>query len=120
MIHDRGNIKWQGFILPEHRELLQHLYEVEQHMIEKPILDEQKWEELNETLLLAMEDKKPLYITYFEEGFIKKFYGYITRTDYLTQSIYFRNLEKEDTRKIAFANLVNLEIDYTGKLPVED
>jgi hypothetical protein len=77
-------------------------------------------EELNNTILTAMEEKNPLYITYFEEGFIKKFYGYITRTDYLTESIYFRNLEKEDTRKIAFANLVNLQIDYTGKPPVED
>jgi hypothetical protein len=32
--------------------MLQHLYEVEQHMTEKPILDEQKLEEQNETILL--------------------------------------------------------------------
>jgi hypothetical protein len=42
MIRDRENIKWQGFFLSEHREMLQHLYEVEQYMIEKSILDEQK------------------------------------------------------------------------------
>jgi hypothetical protein len=38
----QGKHKLQGFMLPEHREMLQHLNEVEQHMVEKPILDEQK------------------------------------------------------------------------------
>jgi hypothetical protein len=63
MMRERGNIKWQGFMLPQNREILQHLIEVEQHMIEKPILDEQNFEELNETIFLSMENKKPLYVT---------------------------------------------------------
>ncbi|RAK15460.1 YolD-like protein [Anoxybacillus vitaminiphilus] len=59
-MRDRGNIKWTGFLIPEHREMLKHLYEVNQHMVEKPLLDEQKFDELNEVIHKAMAESKPL------------------------------------------------------------
>jgi hypothetical protein len=120
MIRDRGNIKWQGFFLPEHKVMLQHLYEVEQHMVEKPILDEQKFEELNETILLAMSEKKTLHVSFYKDGFIKEFYGYITRTDHITKTVYFENLNEGYTMRIPFGDIVDLQIDWKGELPMKE
>jgi hypothetical protein len=120
MIRDRGNIKWQGFMLPQHSEMLKHLYEIEQHMIEKPVLDEQKLEQLNKAMLLAMSEKKPLHISFYKDGFLKEFQGYIIRLDNVNKTVYFRDINDDHTQRISIEDIVNLEIDWNGTLHIQE
>jgi hypothetical protein len=119
-LRDRGNIKWTGFLIPEHREMLKHLYEVNQHMVEKPLLDEQKFDELNEVIHKAMAESKPLNITFYEKGFLKEFQGYIIRLDNVNKTVYFGDINEDRTLRISIKDIVNLEIDWNGTLPIQE
>lgn len=70
-IHDRGNLKWQPFLLPEHRDRLKELKNEEQK-IEMPVLDQQQLEEFNQVICDAMAFNQPLEITYYQNGKMKQ------------------------------------------------
>lgn len=54
MLRDRGTIKWTAMMLPEHVKLLRDWVR-EDFFQEKPELDEQKLEQLNEQLIDSHE-----------------------------------------------------------------
>lgn len=60
---DRGTIKWTSLMLPEHVEMIKQVWK-EDERIEKPILDEQKMEEIDIALHLAMKDDLTIKIQY--------------------------------------------------------
>ena len=64
MIRDRGRIKWISMMLPEHVKLLRDWASEDEFEKEKQ-LDEQQLEQLNDTLLEAMEFNRPVTITYY-------------------------------------------------------
>jgi YolD-like protein len=67
LLRDRGNIKWQGMFLPEHVKLLrQHQGELDKR--ERPALDEQQLELMEETIREAMEFNQALNFVYFRGG----------------------------------------------------
>ncbi|MFC3885096.1 YolD-like family protein [Bacillus songklensis] len=70
-INDRGNLKWQPFLLPEHRSLLKELKKEEQK-IEVPMLDQQRLEEFNQTICDAMAFNQPLEVAYYQNGKIER------------------------------------------------
>lgn len=49
MLNDRGNIKWNAMMLPEHVKELRNYFSND-NKINKPVLDEQKLEEFNQTI----------------------------------------------------------------------
>ncbi|KZE66333.1 hypothetical protein AWM68_08180 [Fictibacillus phosphorivorans] len=67
MIRDRGTIKWTAMMLPEHVKMLRDHQDGLDYG-RKPELDEQKYEEFNETICVAMEENQTLMFTYFEKG----------------------------------------------------
>lgn len=67
MIRDRGTIKWTAMMLPEHVKMLRDHQDGLDYG-RKPELDEQKYEEFNETICVAMEANQTLKFTYFERG----------------------------------------------------
>lgn len=76
---DRGAIKWSSLMLPEHKELLEEYYR-EKNYLEKPILAEDKCEEINKLLIAAFKKNLTLKITIYHnhslqtlEGMIKKY-----------------------------------------------
>jgi len=78
MIHDRGAIKWSSLMLPEHKRKLTQLYQ-EQFSEKRPVLDEQKQEEINRLLLEAQLTGKEIQVVFFhnqqcyvQQGKIKK------------------------------------------------
>ena len=85
LIRDRGSIKWVSMMLPEHVKLLKE-YNESLTKVEKPVLDEQKLEEFNETICEAMEFHHSLHITYYKHGEIKHIEGHVHVV---------RNIEKE-------------------------
>lgn len=50
MCRDRGRIKWVSMMLPVHVKLLRE-YNESLDKVEKPVLDEQKYEEFNEVIV---------------------------------------------------------------------
>ncbi|QAS52359.1 YolD-like family protein [Halobacillus litoralis] len=64
---DRGTLKWTSLMLPEHVEMIKQVWK-EDERIEKPILDEQQWEEIGFKLQRALTDNLPVEIR-FHNGF---------------------------------------------------
>ena len=87
MVRDRGRIKWASLMLPEHVKLLRE-YNKNLKRIEKPILDEQKYEEFNEVMSRAMEENITLEFTYYQKGEMKKCVGKINYLDGLNRKIH--------------------------------
>ncbi|CAM3796529.1 MULTISPECIES: YolD-like family protein [Bacillaceae] len=86
MIRDRGRIKWVSMMLPEHVKLLRE-YNESLDKVEKPVLDEQKYEEFNEVICRAMEENITLQFTYYQKGEMKKLVGNIHYIDQLKREL---------------------------------
>ncbi|KMM38010.1 YolD-like family protein [Guptibacillus hwajinpoensis] len=109
MIRDRGNIKWTSMMLPEHVKELRD-WKAEERRKSKPMLDEQKMEEMNEIICEAMEFHHPLYFHYFEKGETKILYGYVHYLDQLSKEL--RILDKDERkRKVALSDLIHIETE---------
>ena len=65
-MRDRGHIKWTSMMLPEHKKRLSDLYKQQFHR-SKPDLDEQKIEELNDIIYLALNDERPFKVTFHQD-----------------------------------------------------
>ncbi|MFS0643929.1 YolD-like family protein [Siminovitchia sp. 179-K 8D1 HS] len=76
MIRDRGNIKWNSLMLPEHVKMLRE-WAQEDTWDEKKELDEQKLEQLNEVAEEAMKLGKEVNITYFSHHHTQQLSGRI-------------------------------------------
>src|SRR5690625_6343981 len=76
MFRDRGNIKWVSLMLPEHVRLLKE-YKQDLQAIEKPIVDEQKYEEFNTIISQAIEENIYLEFTYYQKGYLKQIVGQV-------------------------------------------
>lgn len=88
MIRDRGNIKWISMMLPEH---VQHLKEFanEAKKTKKPLLDEQTYEQFDMIAYEAWMKKRPLRVTYDEDGITKTVQGKIVRNNNLEKQLQF-------------------------------
>lgn len=84
----RGSIKWQPFAtMPEQYERLEQ-YMLDQNKIEKPILDDDQLNELNNTLIFKMYNDPSIELRYFENGYIKTKVGYIHKVDVHTKTLH--------------------------------
>ncbi|WLD91922.1 YolD-like family protein [Alkalihalobacillus sp. AL-G] len=79
-IRDRGNIKWTAMMLPEHVKLLRDWKE-EDRIQQKPDLDEQKLEEMNDIIHEAMASNRTLSFVHFESDGYKILIGNIHYAD---------------------------------------
>ena len=65
MIKDRGNIKWTGLMLTEHRRKLEEILEHDSD-IKKPVLDEQQLERLDVIIKEAVRDQFNVKMLYYK------------------------------------------------------
>lgn len=86
MIHDRGSKKWSAMMLPEHVKMLKEVQR-EYYLEEKPVLDEQKLEEINFKLVLAKQDNLLVDVTFYTKGEFKHIKGYVNIIDYTNKYI---------------------------------
>ncbi|WP_052131400.1 YolD-like family protein [Planococcus sp. CAU13] len=75
-IKDRGNIKWQGLMLPEHIQMLREWYEEDQH-VPRPDLDEFDLQLIQEELDIALKRKCEVLIETWKDKQIFKHRGVI-------------------------------------------
>ncbi|WP_069201754.1 YolD-like family protein [Bacillus niameyensis] len=108
MIRDRGVIKWNSLMLPEHVAMLREWASEDQQEVRKP-LDEQKLELLNEIVIEAMRLEKEVMFTYFRNHRFEQVIGKIHSYNILEKD--FRVVEREGKRiKIFIEDIQELVI----------
>ncbi len=78
MLRDRGTIKWNSLMLPEHVQILKDMWKDDQKAT-APQLDEQALEELNERCIQAYEEEAIVKIIQFKNGSFHDEKGTITK-----------------------------------------
>lgn len=97
----RGMKKWQPFnALEQFSEYINKTYS-EHNKIEKPLLSDEQIEDLNEKLSSYNHDL--VFITHFNNGYINKIQGIITKIDIQNQTLTI------DKTRIHLSNLLKLE-----------
>ncbi|KJS88567.1 MAG: hypothetical protein JM58_00685 [Peptococcaceae bacterium BICA1-8] len=97
---DRGAKKWSAMMLPEHKKLLEKMYE-EQEYVKKPILDSDKCEEINAVLLLAINEGRRIRFKVYQENRFRFIEGIIKR--YISSERKIKLVDSLD--KIVFLHL---------------
>lgn len=103
-----SNLRWESMrmILPEHREMwLKHREGM--NKVEKPELDEQRWEEFEQTIREAMEYDSFLEFTYWQDG---QFYELVGTCEYvnLDQKQFHIIDTDEDIQYLKFDKTLNI------------
>jgi YolD-like protein len=109
VIRDRGTIKWTAMMLPEHVKMLREHQEGLDYG-RKPELDEQKYEEFNETICVAMEENRKLKFIYYQKGRIAELAGHVHYVDEIRKEL--RVMDKEDMIHILKVTDI-MDIEYT-------
>jgi YolD-like protein len=100
MLRDRGTIKWQGMFLPEHVKLLREHYKGMDNK-EKPVLDEQQIELMEETIAEGMEFNQELIFVCFKHNDFHTIVGKVHYIDpYKHELRIIDNIEKLHIVKI--------------------
>lgn len=102
VIRDRGNIKWNAMMLPEHVKLLREWQERDND-VEKPELDEWALQELSEQLQIACRDHMQVELKIWEAAHIFTATGIISKLDDIKRMLYL-----EDGRRFPFQFIVGL------------
>jgi ASC-1-like (ASCH) protein len=111
-IHGRGRsmVKWQPFLLPEHRLLLEKLKN-EDKKIEMPIIDPQQLATFEQTICDAMAFNKPLAISFHQNNRIElvvcKIHYYDTDNQELRALDKFNYVHRIKTNKIVDVQLTD-------------
>lgn len=98
MLRDRGNIKWTSLMLPEHVELLKEMWQ-EDLDVPKPELDSQEIEIMNQRLNHAYHEKKPVWLSIYDDGDMTKVMGRIKQINTYSKTI---RLDHTDGERIVF------------------
>ncbi|MFC0271142.1 YolD-like family protein [Metabacillus herbersteinensis] len=109
MLRDRGTKKWTAIMLPEHVKMLRNEF-IEFDKVDKPTLDEQQLEDINTTILEAMEYNNELVFTYFENGDMKLYVGRVHYIDDLKKELRLVDLHG-DKFYIKFNDLLKVDIN---------
>lgn len=107
MIRDRGRIKWAPFLIPEHKTRIAKLYEAEEN-VRKPVLDEQKLEELQEKISEAIEFGSSLVVSFYKNRRFESVTGKIKAIDQIS-SILQLNTAYGDV-KIPFQSIIEMHV----------
>ncbi|MFD1708920.1 YolD-like family protein [Siminovitchia sediminis] len=106
-IKDRGTKKWTAMMLPEHVKMLKEL-KVDYELVIKPQLDEQGWEQINETLYIAIEYNLSIIFTLWIDGFLKKIEGAVHFIDEINKLVHVVDI-RGDVHKIRFDVITEVE-----------
>lgn len=107
-ILNRQNLLWEGsrMFLPEHREgLLEQRRKAEEFV--PPELDESQMEAINYILQEAIEEEKPVVVTYAEKYAPEQFCGFVDKVNPYDKVIQLSNGKCK--KQISFQKLINVE-----------
>ncbi|GIN22592.1 YolD-like family protein [Siminovitchia fordii] len=103
------NLRWESsrMVLPEHVERI-NLHNNSKKLISKPILDEQKWMEINDLLTIAIEDYVPVYLSVYKSGNIIEKKCHINKFNPITKSL--STILDTETGEISIENIVDVRM----------
>lgn len=105
MNKDRGTIKWNAMMLPEHVKFLREWQEEDQ-LVTKPQLDEALVEQLNTNLQRAYNERQPINLKVWEKTAIYQVCGRIQK-----MNMNEKYIQLEDGQKFLFEALCDAVID---------
>ncbi|MDQ0219075.1 YolD-like family protein [Peribacillus cavernae] len=108
-MRDRGSIKWTSMMLPEHKKMLADLYEEQKHFT-KPTLDEQKLEELNDIVRVALGHTLDVKVTFYRHQAFYSVKGQVAKIDELHKIVRIID-DSSAEHRVPFEDIVNIEID---------
>lgn len=103
-VQDRGTGKWVSLMIPEENDLLSEVF-IEKH--DKPILNEQKMMEIDQTLKYAFINNIAVGMAYFKDGNILRVTGKLARIDQWQGYIVLLN---EHGSQILLVDIVDVEL----------
>lgn len=107
MLRDRGTIKWNSLMLPEHVQILKEMWE-EDRKESPPQLDEQALEELNEKCIEAYQEKNNITLICFKDGSFVQKQGIIIKLIPQEKALRLKEIEGT-TKTIPIQSIVQLE-----------
>lgn len=105
MLRDRGTIKWTSLMLPEHVELLKEMWQ-EDTKVQKPELDAQEIEMMNQQLYHAYHHKESVRLSVYKNGEIITITGHIKQMNQHTETI--KMVDGYTSRSIAFRDIIEV------------
>lgn len=101
---DRGIIKWLPFdSLIGYHDLINDLrYRLGKK--DKPVLSDDQLEEMDRTLKISLTNQEDIFITYYQDGYIKQTVGKVKSINILE-----RQLTLDDNAHYLLDNIVNIE-----------
>lgn len=106
-LKDRGTKKWTSFWIPQHVQMVHHMFEEDTYET-KPQLDEQELEEINNRLHYALHQGIEVEITYFTHHQKQKITGKIHSIHLLHRTI---TLDNEERTKLKMDNVLHIRLD---------
>ena len=104
---DRGLKKWNRFITPAQKDLIRQAY-IENLKTENPKLDEGQLLEINDLLVRSMQDKEPIELTIWIDGFIRNFGPFIIhKIDPYQRNLYIQ--DRDGTQIFHFESLIGVK-----------
>lgn len=101
---DRGTKKWVSLMLPEHVEMLSDVFV---QYKEKPKLDQQQMEEIDQTLKYGLKENVNLQMTYYNNGDYTTIRGKLAQIDQWRGYIVLLN---EDGYTISLSNVIDVAV----------
>ncbi|KAA1037737.1 YolD-like family protein [Macrococcus equipercicus] len=106
----RGMIKWAPFAtMPEQYADIKKQLE-QQHKVERPVLCDDRLEELNRTLQEALHRHCPLLIEFYHDGYIKQLQLTVEKIDHWAMLIIGVNLDNQQLCFVSFIDVINLSL----------
>lgn len=106
-VNERGTKKWVSMMMPEHTKMLNDYWDSLDHKI-KPILDEQKIEEIGITLHAAISNNLAVGIKYYRNNDYLTIKDRIYSVDYVNR---YLKMDDFDRTKIDFVDILDIQTD---------
>lgn len=107
-MRDRGAKKWESsFMLPEHVKMLSDLWE-EEKLVEKPLLDEQAFEQIGIIIRDSLDYTLDIKLTYWKNGRFEEVSGIVGRVDMQLKQVRI-DLEDDDKEYIMLDSITAAE-----------
>lgn len=106
MINDRGMMKYQGFFMTEHSELLKEAKR-DYYKVEKPVISQEQIEEFERLISESLEFQSQIEITIWKDGFFETEMCQVKKVDQLNKKLQL--YEKEGRTSIMFKDIVAIK-----------
>ena len=106
MINDRGMMKYQGFFMTEHSELLKEAKK-DYYRVEKPTISQEQIEEFERLISESLQIHTDLEITIWRDGFFETELCQVKKVDNINRRLYLH--EKEGRTSIQFNDIASVK-----------